>query len=56
MALSFEESKQQLIQQNETVARPMMMTARMMATESFCKNADIRENLVLVCHATRNDD
>ena len=34
MALSFEESKQQLIQQNETVARPMMMTARVMATES----------------------
>ena len=33
MALSFEESKQQLIQQNETVARPMMMTARVMATE-----------------------
>ena len=33
MALSFEESKKQLIQQNETVARPMMMTARVMATE-----------------------
>ena len=33
MALSFEESKQQLIQQNETVARPMMMKARVMATE-----------------------
>lgn len=34
MALSFEESKQQLIQQNETVARPMMMATRMMATVS----------------------
>ena len=34
MALSFEESKQQLIQQKETVAKPMMMTARVMATES----------------------
>ena len=34
MALSFEESKQQLIQQNETVARPMIMKARVMATES----------------------
>lgn len=34
MALSFEDSKQQLIQQNETVARPMIMKARVMATES----------------------
>lgn len=34
MALSFEESKKQLIQQNETVARPMMMATRMMATVS----------------------
>lgn len=34
MALSFEESKQQLIQHNETVARPMMMATRMMATVS----------------------
>ena len=34
MALSFEESKKQLIQQNETVARPMMMATRMMATAS----------------------
>ena len=34
MALSFEESKQQLIQQKETVAKPMMMATRMMATVS----------------------
>lgn len=34
MALSFEESKKQLIQQNETVAKPMMMATRMMATVS----------------------
>lgn len=33
MALSFEESKQQLIQQKETVAKPMMMTERVMTTE-----------------------